>query len=350
MNTGLKPGKPRFSRASSRFLSFLCLLSSLTLACSFDASKLRAVSASKSDAVLSYLDAPNDRSTVGDLSVDGVVPPDAMASPDAAIQVDVTDDPDVEAQLDASALPDVVEEQEAAAERDVNVDDDAARTLDLATQETVNIDLMLEDASPSKFCDPVDPDLAACYRFEGNINDESSYRNHGSASNVTYVTGPAGQAVRTSTNSDIVVPGSAILNPANAITIELWVQPQTTLASGRSGLIDNDAAYGIFVHPGNAITCTVAGGSVSASSVLTNTEWTHIACVYDGANLRLYRNGSQVGKTAQTGKVSTNATGGLRIGHNNPTGDPFDGAIDGLRIWRKARSATLLCIQPSDCG
>jgi hypothetical protein len=54
--------------------------------------------------------------------------------------------------------------------------------------------------------------------------------------------------------------------------------------------------------------------------------------------------------THLAGRIANNGTSGLRIGHDNPTGSPFNGAIDGLRIWRVAHSPALLCTKPSDCG
>jgi hypothetical protein len=134
------------------------------------------------------------------------------------------------------------------------------------------------------------------------------------------------------------------------MTIEFWARAQSTLTGGRAGLVDNNGNYGIFVYPGNAVTCSVGGTSVSAPSALLAAEWTHIACIYDGTSLRLYRNGAVVGSVPQTGGTPTGASAGLRIGHDNPTGSPFDGAIDGLRIWRVARPTGLLCTQSANCG
>ena len=94
----------------------------------------------------------------------------------------------------------------------------------------------------------------------------------------------------------------------------------------------------------------MAGGAVSSSTRFVTTTWAHIACVYDGANLRLYRNGTLVASGPATGIMVTTARMGLHICSNNRSGDPFDGDLNGLRLWRVARSVGLLCTQPSDCG
>src|SRR5688572_3512822 len=62
------------------------------------------------------------------------------------------------------------------------------------------------DAAPaSRFCDPADPDLVACYRFEvaeqaDQPFDESVFHNHGTAVGAGVVAGPpgGGQALATS--------------------------------------------------------------------------------------------------------------------------------------------------------
>ena len=68
--------------------------------------------------------------------------------------------------------------------------------------------------------------------------------------------------------------------------------------------------------------------------------WMHVAAVYDGAWMKLYLNGQEVGRQAKSGNISTNPTIPVWIG-SNPTvanSKPFDGVIDEMRVYRRALS------------
>jgi hypothetical protein len=84
-------------------------------------------------------------------------------------------------------------------------------------------------------------------------------------------------------------------------------------------------------------------GEVKADTATGNIEldvWTHAAAVWDGATMRLYKNGVEVGSTAKGGTLSTNPDAKVSIG-NQPaeTGDrPWDGLIDDVRIYDRALS------------
>jgi hypothetical protein len=227
---------------------------------------------------------------------------------------------------------------------------DAAQS-DAAQSDAAQSDAAQSDAAVVPFCASTNPDLVACYRFEGNLQDGSSYGNHGTAANVTYPAGVGGQAVGTGATSYIAVPEDASLDCPSAITIEAWIWPQSLSSTARAGIVDNDGQYGLFVHPGGEVRCSAGGGWVTAAGAAVVGQWQHLACVYDGAAIKLYRNGVQVAALVQAGGIPTGGLLGLRLGMNSPSGDNFTGLIDGLRIWRVARSAAELCTRTTgDCG
>src|SRR5262249_34977895 len=80
------------------------------------------------------------------------------------------------------------------------------------------------------------------------------------------------------------------------------------------------------------------GGSISASS------WTFIAATYDGANVRLYKNGVQ-DLGALTVALNTQA-GSLNIGRLNATSPVccFKGSIDEIVVSSKALNAADLLV------
>src|SRR5207244_10188084 len=77
--------------------------------------------------------------------------------------------------------------------------------------------------------------------------------------------------------------------------------------------------------------------AAAAAALLLNT-WSHLAVTYDGAAIRLYVNGAQVGTKSQTGSI-TSSTGPLRIGGDSVWGEYFAGLIDEVRVYNNALSA-----------
>jgi hypothetical protein len=85
------------------------------------------------------------------------------------------------------------------------------------------------------------------------------------------------------------------------------------------------------------------GGSwpvaVGTSTPVTLTRWVHLAGTYDGATLRLYRDGVQVATAAAPGAM-VQCTGTTAIGSRNSLDQHwFPGAIDEVRIYGRALPA-----------
>jgi Concanavalin A-like lectin/glucanases superfamily len=197
---------------------------------------------------------------------------------------------------------------------------------------------------PSDFCDAEDPELAACYPFDDATDlghDGSSYGNHASTDGVSAAPGVSGTAVARGATSSMTVEDSPSLD-VEALTIELWIRP-STLPYDRAGLFDNDGQYGFFLLSSGELRCSAAGEALSSSVRIEIDAWTHVACTYDGAALALYVNGSQVDSMAASGPVSSSSTTGACIGSDSPWGDGFEGELDGLRVWRYARSKQDIC-------
>ena len=106
----------------------------------------------------------------------------------------------------------------------------------------------------------------------------------------------------------------------------------------------DDVVYSIYSsQPANHATGYIRKNSVfseaGASGPLTANTWTHVATTYDGATLRFYVNGTQVGSSAATGPIDS-SSGVFRIGGNSIFGEHFDGRIDEVRVYNRALSAT----------
>lgn len=197
------------------------------------------------------------------------------------------------------------------------------------------------DAPPVPFCDAAnEPSLVGCWAFEGTTADASGDGNNATAQNTTFTAGKVGMALTLQANSLVTVPDAMSLD-ATTLTIEAFVRP-TALPTGgaRMGVFDNDGQYGLFLID-NAVSCTIS--VVTTAPVLVVNEWTHVACTYDGATVRLYINGAQAGMTGGGGPLGLGNANGSVIGGNSPSGDSLIGSIDQLRVWNVARTPQQVC-------
>lgn len=209
--------------------------------------------------------------------------------------------------------------------------------------EVVPVDPLV-DAPLGGGCDPTAPDLVACYPFEDSAIDVSAHHLDGhEAGNTAYQAGRIGQAIKLS-GGQVTVDDAAILNLAQ-VSLEAWIRPTSLPTTGnRSGIIDSDGRFGMFLRPGGDLSCT-ASVAVTAAAAIPSGNWSHVACTYDGATLRMYVNGVQIDSTGG-GEALSSGTQGLTLGANNPTNgnDRFQGALDDVRIYASVRTQAQLCV------
>lgn len=136
-------------------------------------------------------------------------------------------------------------------------------------------------------------------------------------------------------------PVSTALNGATALTLEAWINP-SALNGWNNIITDYDGAYHKFllrVRNNNNIQFVLNGTFLNSPFTVPLNTWTHIAAVYDGANMYVYANGVLI--ASQAASVSLPATSnqvnvGARIGANT---ENFTGNIDDVRVWSSVRSA-----------
>lgn len=191
------------------------------------------------------------------------------------------------------------------------------------------------------FCDADDPDLVACYTFDGQSGqDESMYGHDLDLFGVNFQAGIAGAALSVDESSSAATAESPALD-VDALTIELWIRPGELPADSRVGLIDNDQQYGMFLFANGQLRCT-AGTPTSFQHDLAPDVWTHVACTHDGAEATIWVDGV-ARESNPAPPLETGGTSGLTVGMNNPSGDNFVGAVDSVRVWRVARAPEDLC-------
>jgi hypothetical protein len=198
-------------------------------------------------------------------------------------------------------------------------------------------------------CDAGDPELVLCFDFEtlsdDVLVDGSMYGHHATATDVMLVGSPWGRAIATTEASRIEVPCFEECEAMNALTLESRVRLEGPPPMGqRIGVVDNDLEYAITYSGMNGLRCSTGGGSELTGPELPLGEWVHVACTYDGADIRAYVDGVEVASVAQSGSVGTGDPSPIAVANTAPNwNEPFVGALDRLRVYRRARSAAEIC-------
>jgi hypothetical protein len=199
------------------------------------------------------------------------------------------------------------------------------------------------DAEPAPSVCAPDPDLLACLPLDGEAVDLSTYQNGITADDLAFSAGVRGSALDVDDGVDVTLAETNTLDPTSGITLELWIRPGSfPTGSDRVGILDNNAQWGLFGREDGQVTCSMAPASLTLAGALVAGVWQHLACTYDGATIRLYRNGQQIDSVPADTELTTSGDDGTAIGRNNPTGEYFDGSIDEVRIWRRALAASEL--------
>jgi hypothetical protein len=203
--------------------------------------------------------------------------------------------------------------------------------------------------------------LVASWPFdEGSgtvVHDVSGNGNNGTISGeVSWVGGFSGSALSfDGSTGRVAVPDSQSLDPADAVTVSVWVratEPQGDynyiLAKGASRCLA--ASYGLYTGPDAGLMFYVARNqglaytrSPDAGARVWDGNWHFVTGTYDGSSVRLYVDGVQVGSgTPHTGAIDYDfPDNNLFIGHYNtcPTED-FHGMVDAAQIYNRALSAS----------
>lgn len=185
----------------------------------------------------------------------------------------------------------------------------------------------------------------AIYTFEESptastpqLKDRTSNAHHGATSNMesgdTQV-GKIGNAYRFDGVDEIVtISGSNIVGGLSAGSWLFWINRQGTGTGIESAIRSQNASPQLDTarNAGHADFFLAAGGSNPdvADSAMPQSTWVHYAGTYDGATLRLYRNGSLVDSTGLTGAIASDSS--LVLGAGLAGVNQFNGLLDELRI------------------
>ncbi len=145
--------------------------------------------------------------------------------------------------------------------------------------------------------------------------------------------------------NDYVSLGDPVsLRPSNFITMAAWANFNDV--SGTSAILAKDDSK----VPLNAtflrmqagyVVCSIGGTRIFVASGVATGQWVHLACTYDGSNIRVYIDGIQQGVLARTGTIPDESGVGWLIGARTPAGPAtfMNGLLDDVRLYDRALSA-----------
>ena len=202
--------------------------------------------------------------------------------------------------------------------------------------------------------------LIAYYRFDGNANDSSGNGYDGtSAGGVIYTASKIGSAaVFDGVGTHVQLPSAVTtLRDSGAKTISAWVNVPAGVSErdcagwgSLRSIVDSSAAghwrvLGIQIQNGQYYPGVVLQShsvDLRASSPITTDTWHMLTFVWSpGAPISLYVDGALAAESQAISSWDT-VTGETYIGrqYQNPCGHYFKGAIDDLRIYKRALSAS----------
>jgi hypothetical protein len=143
------------------------------------------------------------------------------------------------------------------------------------------------------------------------------------------------------------VPDAASLD-LSKFTISAWVKPTTLQSGWRTAVLKekpgglvyalyangvSPSAPSVWINPGTEV------GTGNGPTALPAGQWSYVTGTYDGSALRLYVDG--VLKATQNTTATIPASSGpLRIGGNAVWAEWFNGALDEIRVYNRALTAT----------
>jgi len=186
---------------------------------------------------------------------------------------------------------------------------------------------------------------------DSRICDRSPYGNHGTITGATWVRLPSGLwCLSFDGTDDYAATGyKTSLNPATAITIELWIKANSSAGypyfNGR-GYFNQ----GFSLNLGNSklyfwVKTTDGNLTVASESTLNTGVFYHIVGTYDSAggsnNMKVYINGVLDAQDNLTGAIVpfTSYSMGAYLGRADTAGSYFDGLLAAVCLYNRALTA-----------
>lgn len=190
-----------------------------------------------------------------------------------------------------------------------------------------------------------------------SVSADSTIIGSGSSVKLTATGGTnfAGNAISfDGTNDYVLVPDAVNLRLTSQGTVELWLKAAsltqdtyaTIIGKANSG-VPSGLSYYIEWKGTTNILCAISNGTTQnqiSISPLSDLNWHHLAFTWDGAFLKIYKDGVEAATAvAQTINAQASAfnlkIGGYGWESYGLNNQEFKGQIDEVRVWNVARSA-----------
>jgi TolB protein len=185
--------------------------------------------------------------------------------------------------------------------------------------------------------------LVAHYNFDeesGTVARDKVGTNHGMLKGPTRVAGKAGKAIQFDGRDDVVDFGDpAALRLTTALSIELWVRPDSPPAAGEPLLFGRGTeAWGITYYTDGCVWFYIANGGNQIKTGITRKEWSHVVATFDGKEMKLYVNAELKEQRASTHPAAVNS-GSVLTGVDLVKKTYFAGVIDEIKVYKRALPA-----------
>ena len=223
---------------------------------------------------------------------------------------------------------------------------------DVAEETVLTFELTVTDSQQSSSSSTVDitvspasidlnRGLIAYYPFDGDAKDYSGNGNDAvTTQDIAYGAGLQGKAVTLNGTSDTIDAGNIQINN-EGITLSIWVKlnPGEIKSSGQSTVFFDKHQSFHFVIYDNELQFSIGSGEENKlrSAQLPNENvWTHLAASYDGKQMRLFINGSQVATKEIQSEISL-SNYSLYIASDETANFVYlGGNVDNVRIYDRA--------------
>lgn len=210
-----------------------------------------------------------------------------------------------------------------------------------------------------RHCGTDEPGLVLCVDFEDAslaqfAIDGSTYGNDATATNVTSIPRIQDEsAAELAKMSSLRVSESDMLDVPK-FTIEMWIRPTTEPGDKQvAGLFDNPGQYSMLFENKRRVRCGITGDNdANSEGGVPMNVWSHVACRYDGNEMRIYINGqlsecARFDAQVESGGLPGSAIGSRLIPMLAPLTpvhyDRFLGGVDNVRIFDRPLLDDQIC-------
>ena len=162
------------------------------------------------------------------------------------------------------------------------------------------------------------------------------------------------------TGQQVVIPFSPSYNPSGPFSVEFWAKPDNvnggrhaaaiSMVNGQNKANGDDRSGWCVLHSGSdwqvilgfdhSDGTTFYGTTLTAGGTAIEGVWQHVVAVYDGTDISLYVNGTQVASQPTDKPMLPNTGAPLILGDRGYTGWDYTGQLDEFALYTSALSAS----------